>query len=177
MKNRIVWADTETTGLDTEKDLLLEIGLIVTEADLTPVACSSWVLGYSRDQLEASLSDFTREMHTANGLIAEVLKGCAISIAGAGILAFLNAHTEGAPVLAGSTIGFDRAFVRRYFPAVVDRLHYRSIDVSSFKEIGRAWGLPAWSGSGGSKAHRAIADAEASIQELAFYRSAWGLGK
>ena len=161
------------TGLDLEVDELVEVAVVVTDYELTPLdAGFSIVIRPDQSALD-NMSDFVREMHTSSGLIEEIPHG--VSLADAEyqaleyILRFVPDH--GTAPLAGNTIGTDRAFIAKYMPRIDSHLHYRNVDVSSIKELSRRWfprvyfQAPAKNGG-----HRALADILESIRELDYYR-------
>jgi len=163
------------TGLDLGIDELVEVAVVVTDYDLTPIAEGFTIVIKPDQSALDNMGDFVRNMHTESGLITEIPNG--VSLAEAEyevleyILKYVPAH-QSAP-LAGNTIGTDRAFLAKFMPRVDSHLHYRSIDVSSIKELARHWfprvyfNAPAKNGG-----HRALADILESIRELAYYRKA-----
>ena len=163
------------TGLDLGIDELVEVAVVITDYDLTPIAEGFTIVIKPDQSALDNMGDFVRNMHTESGLITEIPNG--VSLAEAEyevleyILKFVPAH-QSAP-LAGNTIGTDRAFLAKFMPRVDNHLHYRSIDVSSIKELARHWfprvyfNAPAKNGG-----HRALADILESIRELAYYRKA-----
>ena len=132
------------------------------------------VIHATEGQLE-DMNDFVREMHTNSGLIAEIPNGIPMAAAEAKIIAYLESASTvaGKSPLAGNSVGVDRSFIDRDMPSLSAYLHYRTIDVSSIKELARRWypkayfNAPAKSGN-----HRALGDIQDSIAELAYYRSA-----
>jgi oligoribonuclease len=173
--DRLVWIDCEMTGLDLGIDELVEVAVVITDYDLVPVDPGfSIVIKPDASALE-HMNDFVTNMHTESGLIAEIPNGVTLADAEYAvheyILKFVPAP-QSAP-LAGNTIGTDRAFIAKFMPRVDGYLHYRSVDVSSIKELARHWfprvyfNAPAKNGG-----HRALADILESIRELEYYRSA-----
>ena len=163
------------TGLDLGIDELVEVAVVITDYDLVPVDPGfSIVIKPDASALE-HMNDFVTNMHTESGLIAEIPNGVTLADAEYAvheyILKFVPAP-QSAP-LAGNTIGTDRAFIAKFMPRVDGYLHYRSVDVSSIKELARHWfprvyfNAPAKNGG-----HRALADILESIRELEYYRSA-----
>lgn len=170
---RLVWIDCEMTGLDLTKDELVEVAVVITDYELEPVHPGfSIVIAPSATALEG-MGDFVRDMHTSSGLLDELADGVSLADAEEAVLAYIAAHvpTAGQAPLAGNTIGTDRAFISRDMPRVDAHLHYRSVDVSSIKELVRRWfprvyfNAPAKNGG-----HRALADILESIRELEYYR-------
>lgn len=171
----MVWIDCEMTGLDLAIDELVEVAVIITDSELVPVHEGfDIVINPSKEAL-ANMGDFVTEMHSASGLINEIPSGVSLKEAEQQILAYINEHVPEAqrPPMAGNSIGTDRAFIDKYMPLVDERLHYRNIDVSSFKELARRWYPRVYFNSprkdGG---HRALADIQESIRELDYYRAA-----
>ena len=173
--DRLVWIDCEMTGLDVERDELVEVAVVVTDFELELVAPSMDVVIAPSQAALDNMSDFVRNMHTESGLLAELPGGVTLDEAQAQVLAYLKQHVpaERAAPLAGNSIGTDRAFLARYMPAVDAHLHYRNVDVSTVKELSRRWFPRAYFHSpekhGG---HRATADILESIRELRYYREA-----
>jgi len=172
---RLVWIDLEMTGLDPSFDEIVEIACIVTEADLTEIDSGISLVVKPSDEPLAAMDPFVVNMHTESGLITEIPDGIPLAEAEALVLAYVQSHVpEGrkAP-LAGSSVYVDRGFLARYMPAIDQHLHYRLVDVSSFKEMVRRWfprvyfATPEKNGN-----HRALGDIRESIAELRFYRDA-----
>jgi oligoribonuclease len=171
----LVWIDCEMTGLDLDVDELVEVAVVITDYDLVPVDPGFDVVIKADQDVLDQMNDIVRAMHTTSGLIDEIPNG--VSLADAEyqvneyILRFVP-EAQTAP-LAGNTIGTDRAFLAKYMPRVDAHLHYRSVDVSSIKELARRWfprvyfQAPAKAGG-----HRALADILESIRELDYYRRA-----
>ena len=163
------------TGLDLSVDELVEVAVVITDYDLEPVAPGFTIVIKPDQSAWDNMGDFVRNMHTESGLINEVPLGVSVAEAEYEVLEYILKYVPGnqtAP-LAGNTIGTDRAFLAKYMPRVDGHLHYRSIDVSSIKELARHWfprvyfNSPAKDGG-----HRALADILESIRELAYYRKA-----
>lgn len=173
--DRLVWIDCEMTGLDLSVDELVEVAVVITDYDLKPVDPGLQVVIKADDAVLAQMNDVVRTMHTTSGLLAEIPNGLSLGDAEYRVNEYLLAHVpepQTAP-LAGNTIGTDRAFLAKYMPRVDGHLHYRSVDVSSIKELARRWfprvyfQAPAKNGG-----HRALADILESIRELDYYRRA-----
>ncbi|GMA31948.1 hypothetical protein GCM10025875_19400 [Litorihabitans aurantiacus] len=171
----IVWIDCEMTGLDGRLDALVEVAVIVTDSDLTPLAEGiDIVIAPPPGSLER-MNDVVRTMHTTSGLLTELEHGVPLEEARARVLEYVQGlvpEARKAP-LAGNSVGTDRVFLERDMPELVEHLHYRIIDVSSIKELARRWYPRAYYASpkknGG---HRALADIAESIDELRYYRAA-----
>jgi oligoribonuclease len=170
----LVWMDLEMTGLDASKHVIVEIATIVTTDDLDVVAEGPDLVIHHGSEALATMDPFVVEMHTKSGLLDAIhTSTITLAEAGAQTLAFIQQY---APVpntvpLCGNSIGMDRRFLAAYLPEIENWLHYRSIDVSSIKELVRRWyphlraELPYKNGT-----HRALDDIRASIEELRFYR-------
>ena len=173
VQDRIVWIDCEMTGLSLERDALVEVAVLVTDADLN-------VLGDGVDVVikppEGSLDDMDQvvvDMHTSSGLLEEIPRGTTLAEAERLVLEYVRQwvpEPRKAP-LAGSSVHTDRTFLVRDMPELTDHLHYRLIDVSSLKELAKRWFPRVYFNTpkkhGG---HRALADIKESIQELKYYR-------
>jgi oligoribonuclease len=173
ISEHLVWIDCEMTGLDPEKDCLVEIAVVITNSDLEPVDEGIDLVIKPREDSLANMGDYVREMHTTSGLINEFAAGLDLADAEAKVLEYIKQYIPEArqAPLAGNSIGTDRMFINRYMPALDQHLHYRNIDVSSIKELSRRWyprvyfQLPKKDGG-----HRALADINESINELRYYR-------
>lgn len=175
ISSNLVWIDCEMTGLDVEKDCLVEVAVVVTNDQLEILDEGIDLVIKPRPDSLANMNDFVRDMHTASGLIEEFDQGLELAEAEEIILEYVKRFVPDAKdaPLAGNTIGTDRMFLNRYMPALDQHLHYRNIDVSSIKELSRRWyprvyfQMPKKSGN-----HRALADILESIVELKYYREA-----
>lgn len=170
----LAWIDLEMTGLDVERDVIVEIACVVTDAELQLVDDGVQIVVHQDDATLARMDDFVRNMHTKSGLLAEI-PAATQDVAGAqrAVLDYLKQHIakEASTPLCGNSIGMDRRFLARYMPDIDNYLHYRSIDVSSLKELCRRW-YPAVYRKRPNKAeqHRALGDILESIEELRYYR-------
>jgi oligoribonuclease len=173
--DRLVWIDLEMTGLDVETDVIVEIACIVTDANLDPLDGGiQLVIRHDEATLER-MDEFVRSMHRKSGLLDEIVTARADTrTAEQEVLAFVRTHvpTPGVAPMCGNSIGMDRRFLAKYMPELDNYVHYRSIDVSSLKELARRW-YPAVYRKRPSKAeqHRALGDILESIEELRFYRT------
>jgi len=170
----LVWMDLEMTGLDHTSDVIVEIATLVTDDELEIVAEGPDLVVHQPDEVLAKMDQFVVDMHTRSGLLDQI-KGSTISLedAGAATLEFIREHVpESRTVpLCGNSIGTDRRFLAAYLPEIEEYLHYRSVDVSSIKELVRRW-YPDVLGHRGWKqgSHRALDDIRESISELKMYR-------
>ncbi|WP_210480926.1 oligoribonuclease [Naasia sp. SYSU D00948] len=172
---RLVWIDCEMTGLDLAVDELVEVAVVITDYDLQPVDPGlSLVIRPDQSALD-NMNDVVRTMHTDSGLLEEIPHGISLADAEYKVLEYIQRFVPaaGTAPLAGNTIGTDRAFLSKYMPRVDGWLHYRSVDVSSIKELARRW-FPRIYFNAPQKAggHRALADILESIRELEYYRKA-----
>ena len=171
-----MWVDCEMTGLDLEHDALVEIAVIVTEADLTELDEGISLIIRPEDlSVLDGMEDVVREMHTSSGLLPLIPDGIPVAQAQEEVLAYVRRHVpepRRAP-LAGSSVYVDRAFLARSMPELDAHLHYRLVDVSSVKEIARRWYPRAYFASPEKSGnHRALGDIRESIAELRYYRDA-----
>jgi oligoribonuclease len=166
--------DLEMTGLDPTKDVIVEIATLVTDDDLNVVAEGpDLVVAAAREQLDA-MSDVVREMHNKSGLLQAIeASTLALPDAGKATLEFLQTHIDrpGTVPLCGNSIGIDRRFLALQLPEVEQFLSYRSIDVSTIKELARRWLPAALEGAPHKRgSHRAMDDIKESLGELQYYR-------
>ena len=172
----LAWMDLEMTGLDPGHDLILEIATLITDDELALVAEGpDLVVSAPREALDA-MEAVVRTMHTKSGLLAAVeASTLSLADAGAATLAFLREHIPHPRTvpLCGNSIGTDRRFLAAQLPEVEDYLHYRSVDVSTIKELCRRW-YPDAAESAPRKVggHRALDDIRESVDELRYYRTA-----
>lgn len=176
MDDPLVWLDLEMTGLDPDRDVILEIAVIVTDGTLEEVEEGPDLVVAQPEAALAVMGPTVASMHAASKL-DEAVRRSSVSLEQAEqeVLAFVLRHVpepRTAP-LAGNSIHADRAFLRRFMPALEGHLHYRNVDVSTVKELARRWypdamkAAPVKSGN-----HRALADIRESIGELRYYRKA-----
>jgi oligoribonuclease len=175
VNDRLVWIDCEMTGLDIERDALIEIACLVTDAELNLFDEGVDVIIKPPAEALVSMPEVVREMHTTSGLLDELPSGVTLAEAQDIVLGYVRGHV-GEPKkvpLCGNSIATDRWFIARDMPELDAYLHYRMVDVSSIKELARRWYPRAYFASplkhGG---HRALADIRESVQELRYYREA-----
>jgi oligoribonuclease len=170
----LIWIDCEMTGLSLEKDVLVEIAVLVSDSELNVIGEGiDLVIKATPDQL-AGMNEFVTQMHTTSGLITEIPEGITVEAAEDAILAYLESAgtLPGKSPLAGNSVSVDRNFIARDMSRLNEYLHYRTIDVSSIKELARRWytkiyfAAPAKTGN-----HRALRDIQDSIEELKYYRA------
>ncbi len=167
--------DLEMTGLEPSRDVIVEIAVLLTDDELNVVAEGpDLVVSATPEQLDG-MDPFVRNMHTRSGLL-EAIRSSTLSLEAAGVLVldFLKQHIPESKTvpLAGNSIGTDRRFLAAYLPEIDEWLHYRSVDVSTLKELCRRWYPEALTGAPGKQTtHRAMDDIKESVAELAYYRS------
>ena len=170
----LAWMDLEMTGLDPDRHVIVEIATLITDDNLELVAEGPDLVIHQPPEALARMDDYVREMHTRSGLLA-LIEASTISAADAAAetLAFLRTHIPepNTVPLCGNSIGTDRRFLAKWFPEIEDYLHYRSVDVSTIKELTKRW-YPAALTTLPRKArgHRALDDIRESLIELRFYR-------
>ena len=174
VRDELVWIDCEMTGLDLKSDRLIEIAVLVTDADLNILGEGIDVVIHADDDALSAMIDVVAEMHTRSGLVEEVRASTIdVPAAEALVLDYIRSHVKQAKTapLAGNSIATDRGFIARDMPTLDDYLHYRMIDVSSIKELCRRWYPRIYFGQPEKGlAHRALADIHESIRELKYYR-------
>lgn len=174
LKDPIVWVDLEMTGLEPDRDVIIEIAVIVTDGQLDTVVEGPDLVIRATDEELSRMPPVVVEMHRASGL-TEVVRTSEIDVRSAEqeALAFIKQHVPTARIapLAGNSIGTDRAFLRKHMPELEAYLHYRNVDVSTLKELVGRW-YPGLLDERGEKqgGHRAMADIRESINELRWYR-------
>lgn len=161
------------TGLDVTRDALIEVAVVITDADLNIVDPGIDVLITPPAEALEGMNDFVRQMHTSSGLLDELPSGTTMEDAQQQVLDYIRRFipTPKKALLAGNSVGTDKMFLEANMSMVIDHLHYRLVDVSSIKELAKRWYRKAFEEApvkhGG---HRALADILESIQELEYYR-------
>lgn len=164
---KLLWIDMEMTGLDVTKELPIEIAAIVTDIGLKELDTYHAVIKQPREFLER-MDDWNRQHHGASGLTDLVPTGREPSQVEDEMLALIAKHFGEPAVIAGNSIGQDRLFITKYFPRLNSKLHYRMLDVTSWKiMMNLRFGLKAEK----KNSHRAVDDIRESIAEMAFYLS------
>ena len=169
---RLVWLDMEMSGLDPEKEKILEIAVVVTEPDLTIVAEGPVLVVHQPDSVLDAMDKWNTSTHGKSGLIQKVKDSTLTEEQAEDILIeFLSQYVpKGASPLCGNTISQDRRFMFKYMPRFEQYFHYRNLDVSTFKELSRRWKPEVLAGVKKSGAHLAMDDIKDSIAELKHYR-------
>ena len=171
----LAWMDLEMTGLDPDRHIIVEVATIITDDDLNIVAEGPDIVIHRTAAELKEMDDFVHNMHTKSGLL-ENIQNSAVSDAEARkqTLAFIQEHVKDARTvpLCGNSIGTDRRFLAKQWPEIEEFLHYRSIDVSTLKELAKRWSPDVYAGAPKKQtSHRALDDIRESIDELKFYRS------
>jgi oligoribonuclease len=166
--------DLEMTGLDPRTHVIVEIATLITDDELEVIGEGPDLVIHQPPEALAAMEPVVREMHTRSGLLTAIAESTVtLEQAGQATLDFLREHIPDAHTvpLCGNSIGTDRRFLAAYLPAIEDHLHYRSVDVSTIKELARRW-YPGLIDGAPRKAttHRALDDIRESIEELRFYR-------
>jgi len=170
----LVWIDCEMTGLDLERDALIEVAALVTDADLNILGDGVDVVIHAPDETLDGMVEFVRDMHAKSGL-TEAVRASKVTVPEAEdmIMEYIGQFgvAPGTTPLCGNSIATDRGFLARDMKRLDGFLHYRMIDVSSIKELCRRWYPRTYFGQPAKGlAHRALADIKESIRELAYYR-------
>src|SRR5262245_43738140 len=170
----LVWMDLEMTGLDPARNVIVEIATLVTDDKLDVVAEGPDLVVHQPPEALALMEDVVREMHTRSGLLPAIeASDVSLDDAGKATLDFIRQAVPAARSvpLAGNAIGTDRRFLAAYLPEIENFLHYRSVDVSTIKELALRW-APAVVESAPRKetTHRALDDIRESVNELRWYR-------
>ncbi|QFT53181.1 oligoribonuclease [Microbulbifer sp. THAF38] len=171
-QNNLIWIDLEMTGLDPDKERIIEIATIVTDSRLNILAEGPAMVIHQSNALLDAMDDWNTEQHGGSGLVAKV-KESNISEREAEreTLEFLRHWVpEGASPMCGNSIGQDRRFLVKYMPQLESYFHYRNLDVSSVKELARRWRPDVLDGVKKHSSHLALDDIRDSIEELRHYR-------
>jgi oligoribonuclease len=170
----LVWMDLEMTGLEPDRHVIVEIATLITDDELEIVAEGPDLVVHQPPEAMAAMDDFVRDMHTKSGLLQAIeASTTSLEEAGAQTLAFIKEHIPDprSVPLCGNSIGTDRRFLARYLNDIEEHLHYRSVDVSTIKELARRWYPEALAAlPRKATAHRALDDIRESIEELRHYR-------
>ena len=169
----LVWLDCEMTGLDPEKERIIEIAVVVTGPQLTPRIDGPVLAIHQSDALLDQMDKWNKGTHGRSGLIDRVKASTVTEDdAQAQLLAFLAKFVpKGTTPMCGNTIGQDRRFLVRYTPKLEMFFHYRNVDVSTFKELAKRWRPEVYGAFKKRQSHTAMADVHESIDELEHYRA------
>ena len=169
---RLVWLDMEMTGLDPEKERIIEVAVVITEPDLTVVAEGPVMVIHQEDAILNAMDKWNTSTHGKSGL-TEKVKASAMTESQAedALIAFMAQYVPaGKSPLCGNTVSQDRRFMFNYMPKLEQFFHYRTIDVSTLKELARRWNPALLKGFEKHSKHEALADIHESIEELKYYR-------
>jgi oligoribonuclease len=170
--DNLIWLDMEMTGLLPDTDRIIELAVVVTDADLNVIAESPVIVIHQADEVLDGMDAWNKGTHGRSGLIEKVKASTTNEEqATVQMLAFLKQHVpEGKSPMCGNSICQDRRFMARYMPELEKYFHYRNLDVSTFKELARRWKPTIYSGFKKASKHEALADIYESIDELKYYR-------
>jgi oligoribonuclease len=176
LESNLVWIDLEMTGLDTDRDTILELALIVTDSDLRELAVGPVLAIYHPLAVLEAMDEWNTRHHTASGLWERVLtQGVPMAEAEKQALAFLQRWSErGASPMCGNSICQDRRFLHRCMPELEQWFHYRNLDVSTLKELALRWAPEVAADLVKENRHEALADIRESVAELRHYRGNMG---
>ncbi|MFN3919133.1 MAG: oligoribonuclease [Methylohalobius sp.] len=171
-KNNLIWIDLEMTGLDPDRDVILEIATVVTDQELNLLAVGPVLAIHQPESVLAAMDDWNRKHHSESGLLERVRNlGVSEREAEARTLEFLQGWVPaGASPMCGNSVCQDRRFLYRLMPQLEAYFHYRNLDVSTLKELARRWAPRIQEGFKKKNAHEALADILESIEELKYYR-------
>ncbi|MDO4627136.1 MAG: oligoribonuclease [Pasteurellaceae bacterium] len=168
----LIWIDLEMTGLDPERERIIEIATIVTDKDLNILAEGPVLAVHQPDELLNKMNDWCKTTHSANGLIERVRTSKLTERAAElQTIDFLKHWVKkGASPICGNSVAQDKRFLVKYMPTLADYFHYRMIDVSTIKELASRWKPSVLKGFNKKNTHLALDDIRESIAELAYYR-------
>ncbi|PEH73867.1 oligoribonuclease [Edwardsiella tarda] len=172
-ETRLIWIDLEMTGLDPERDRIIEIATLVTDAELNVLAEGPVIAVHQDDAQLALMDEWNVRTHTASGLVQRVKESrYDTAAAEQATLEFLCQWVPaGVSPICGNSVGQDRRFLFRYMPELERYFHYRYLDVSTLKELARRWKPEILAGFHKQNTHQALDDIRESVAELAYYRS------
>lgn len=171
-ENNLIWIDLEMTGLDPERDRIIEIATLVTDEHLNILAEGPVMAVHQSDEQLALMDEWNVRTHTGSGLVERV-KASAFDDRAAELatIAFLQKWVpQGKSPICGNSIGQDRRFLFKYMPELEAYFHYRYLDVSTLKELARRWKPDILPGFKKQNTHQALDDIRESVAELAYYR-------
>ena len=171
--NNLIWLDMEMTGLDPDRDRVIEIAMVATDSALNTLAESPVVVLHQPDAVLDAMDEWNRNTHGKSGLVGKVRTSRTDEAAApAQLLAFMRQFVpERTSPMCGNSICQDRRFMARWLPGLEAYFHYRNLDVSTLKELARRWKPEVYKGVVKQGAHTALADIHESIEELRYYRA------
>lgn len=163
---KLLWVDMEMTGLDVEKEVIIEVATIVTNMKMDILESYATVVKQPQKYID-NMDEWNQRQHRNSGLVQMIPSGKSPDVVENDIIDLIDQHFEGEKVvIAGNSIGQDRLFINKYFRKLAERLHYRMLDVTAFKLVfSNCYGIQ----YNKQSAHRAIEDIQESIKELKFY--------
>jgi len=170
--SNLIWIDLEMTGLDPERDRIIEIATLVTDANLNVLAEGPVMAVYQSDAQLALMDDWNVRTHTGSGLVERVKASSFDDVTAARkTVEFLQQWVPaGKSPICGNSVGQDRRFLFKYMPELESYFHYRYLDVSTLKELARRWKPEILDGFKKQNTHQALDDIRESVGELAYYR-------
>ena len=170
--NNLIWIDMEMTGLRPDSDRIIEMALLITDAELRMVATGPVLVLHQPDEVLEAMDSWNKATHAKTGLVGRVRASTLNEAqAEAQALEFLAKHVPASvSPMCGNSICQDRRFLARWMPRLEGYFHYRNVDVSTFKELVRRWKPEAAKGFSKEGKHEALADILESIEELKYYR-------
>lgn len=171
--NNLIWIDLEMTGLNPEKERIIEMAVIITDSQLTVLAESPVIAIHQSDELLNSMDNWNTKQHHSSGLVERVRASTTTEAAAeAMMLEFLKQYVPaGKSPMCGNTVYQDRRFLVRYMPELERYFHYRLLDVSTLKELALRWAPRIYNGLQKESKHLALDDVRDSIAELKYYRA------
>jgi len=175
-QNNLIWLDMEMTGLEPDRDHIIEMAVVITDSQLNTVAESPVLVIHQTDAVLDGMDDWNKSTHGRSGLIDKVKASTLDELAAQEqMLAFLREYVPGrASPMCGNSICQDRRFMARLMPQLEAYFHYRNLDVSTVKELARRWSPKLLAGFSKVSAHTALSDVRDSIDELRHYRQYMG---
>ena len=170
--SNLVWMDLEMTGLDVEKEVIIEIATIITDSELNVLEEGPSIVIHQSNEYLSRMDEWNRKTHSASGLIQRVKESTTSVLEAEQLtLDFIKKYVPyNTSPLCGNSIGQDRRFIDIYMKEITDFLHYRNIDVTSVKELVKRWYPKGPKMPKKSDAHMALIDIRESIDEMLFYR-------
>ena len=171
-QNNLIWLDMEMTGLEPDRDHIIEMAVVITDSQLNTVAESPVLVIHQTDAVLDGMDDWNKSTHGRSGLIDKVKASTLDELAAQEqMLAFLREYVTGrASPMCGNSICQDRRFMARWMPALEAHFHYRNLDVSTLKELVKRWKPELAKGLRKHGKHEALADIYESIEEMKYYR-------
>ena len=171
-QNNLCWLDMEMTGLNPDRDKIIEIAMIITDSNLNVLAQSEVYAIHQSDEILNNMDKWNTDTHTRTGLVERVKSSTYTETqVETELLQFMQTWLpEKATPMCGNTIHQDRRFMVRHMPKLENYFHYRNLDVSTIKELARRWSPAVYKGVVKKGSHKALDDIVESIEELKHYR-------